>query len=178
MLKWRKNIIWVLAVVFLSIAGYALYVKAQGNFHPITPGEAYRSGQLDGDQLAHYVSLYNIKSILNLRGKHSGTDWYEEELAASVKLNLMHYDITLSATHELTGDEARQLVDIFKTAPRPILIHCAAGADRSGLAAAMWKVVVDGEPKAEAIKQLSILYGHIALSETHAMNDFFKKWKP
>jgi undecaprenyl-diphosphatase len=168
----------VLAAVVLLLAGYVLAVNLQGNFHPITPGEAYRSGQPDDHMLAQYKEQYKIKSVLNLRGSHPGESWYEEELAASTRLNLVHYDVSLSASSELKDAEVRQLMDIFRTAPRPILIHCQAGADRSGLVAAMWKVAVNKMPKAEARKQLSLWYGHLAVGEKRAMDSFFEKWNP
>jgi len=174
----RSYSIWILAVILLSAAGYIVSVRVQGNFHPITPGEAYRSAQPDGDDLAGYVKKYGIRSVLNLRGQHVGEGWYDEELAASAKLGLQHYDIALSASHELSGADVGQLLEIFKTAPRPLLIHCQAGADRSGLAAAMWKVVVDKDPKGVASKQLSLRYGHVPFGETQAMDRFFERWNP
>jgi protein tyrosine/serine phosphatase len=178
MLKRLRNTGVVLAVAILIMAGYVLAVNIQGNFHPITPGEAYRSGQLNSNKLARCVEQYKIKSVLNLRGSHPGEDWYEDELAASSKLQLVHYDISLSASHELTEADVRKLIGIFKTAPRPVLIHCQAGADRSGLVAAMWQVVVDKVSKAEAKKQLSLWYGHIAIGEKRAMDNSFEKWNP
>ncbi len=178
MVKRLKYIGAALGAAVLVLAAYIITVNLQGNFHPITPGEAYRSGQPDDRQLAQYADQYKIKSVLNLRGSHPGEKWYEDELVASSRLSLVHYDVSLSATHELTADEVRQIIEIFKAAPRPILIHCQAGADRSGLVAAMWKVVVDGKPKAEAKKQLSLKYGHIAFGEKRAMDDFFEKWNP
>jgi undecaprenyl-diphosphatase len=42
----------------------------------------------------------------------------------------------------------------------------------------MWKVIVDKEPKSEAAKELSILYGHIPIGKTIAMDHFFEKWNP
>ncbi len=51
-------------------------------------------------------------------------------------------------------------------------------ADRSGLVAAMWKVIVDREPKSEAGKQLSILYGHLPMGKATAMDRFFERWRP
>ena len=121
---------------------------------------------------------YNIKSILNLRGSNLGHEWYKEEMRASSDLRIAHYDIALSATHELTSDEVAKIIVIFKTAPRPLLLHCKAGADRSGLVAAMWKVIIDHEPKSEAGRQLSILFGHIPIGGTLAMDRFFDSWTP
>lgn len=173
-----KFVIAALVLISLLTAGYFLYMEEQGNFHPITEGEAYRSAQLDRDELDYYIKKYNIKSIINLRGRNLDEPWYREEIKVSAERKIAHYDLPLSATREPSEEYVRQLMEIFKYAPRPVLIHCQAGADRSGLAAAMWKVVVDKKPKLEAKKQLSILYGHIPIGKTSAMDSFFEKWNP
>jgi len=177
----RRLRIVIAAVVLLMLlpAGYfGVYMPVQGNFHPITPGEAYRSAKLDREKLEHYIKKYNIKSIVNLIGEDPRKPWYQEELQVSAEHNVKHYDITLSATQEPTDDDVRKLVEIFQHAPRPVLIHCKGGSDRSGLAAAMWKVIIDKEPKSEARKQLSILYGHLPIGKTSAMDHFFEQWEP
>jgi protein tyrosine/serine phosphatase len=151
-------------------------MEEQGNFYPITDNEAYRSAQLDRDELDYYIKKYNIKSIINLRGRHLDEPWYREEIKVSAERKVAHYDLPISATREPSEEDVRKLMEMFKHAPRPVLIHCQAGADRSGLAAAIWKVVVDKESKLEANKQLSILYGHIPIGKTSAMDSFFQKW--
>src|SRR5262245_53973378 len=77
-----------------------LYVEEQGNFHSITPGEAYRSAQLDRDELEYYIQKYKIKSVLNLRGEAADAVWYQEETIVSSEQNVNHYDIALSASKE------------------------------------------------------------------------------
>jgi hypothetical protein len=42
----------------------------------------------------------------------------------------------------------------------------------------MWKVIVDKEPKSEAKKQLSLLFGHLPIGKTAAMDKFFHNWNP
>jgi undecaprenyl-diphosphatase len=167
-----------LLLTVLLTGGYISYILATGNFHPITPGEAYRSAQLDRDELEYYIKKYNIRSIVNLRGKNLNKPWYREEAKVSAEFHVAHYDISLSASREPSDENVNKLMEIFKAAPRPVLIHCQAGADRSGLVAAMWKVVVDKEPKSEAKEQLSILYWHIPIGKTSAMDRFFEKWNP
>jgi undecaprenyl-diphosphatase len=167
-----------LSLLLILTGSYFLYMEEQGNFHPITSGEAYRSAQLDRDELEYYIKEYQIKSILNLRGQHPGASWYLEELSVSAEQNVKHYDVGLSDSQEPAGEAVQKLIEIFRSAPRPILIHCKAGADRSGVVAAMWKVIVDQEPKSEAVKQLSILYGHLPIGKTTAMDRFFQNWDP
>lgn len=178
MIRKPKNFIIVLTLLLLLPAIYFWYVTERGNFHPITQGEAYRSAQLNRDELAYYIKQYNIKSVLNLRGENLSSSWYKEEKVACAKHNVTHFDISLSAYREPDNAEVNKLIKVFKFAPRPILIHCQAGADRSGLAAAMWKVVVDGAPKSEAAKQLSFLYGHIPIGKTSALDHFLQNWDP
>ncbi len=175
-----KYRIAVLTFVFLllSTASYFFYIKEQGNFHPITPCEAYRSAQLDRDELEYYINKYNIKSIINLRGEHPDEPWYKEEKEVCSMHKIQHYSIPLSSSREPDEAVIRQLIEIFKNAQRPVLIHCQAGADRSGLAAAIWKVVVDKEQKSVAEKQLSIFYGHLLIGKTTAMDRFFYNWTP
>ena len=168
-------------MVLLPLSGavtYALYAAAQGNFHQITEGEAYRSAQLDGDELEECINNYHIKSILNLRGKAADEKWYAEEMKVSAKHGVTHYDLFLSAYSQPTPEMTRALMALLKAAPRPILIHCQAGADRSGLVAAMWKVIVDRESKMAAASQLSILYGHLPIGPASAMDRFFENWRP
>jgi len=177
----RRVRIFIAALVLLMLppAGYfGVYMRVQGNFHAITPGEAYRSAKLDSGKLEHYIKKYNIRSIVNLIGEDPRKAWYQEELRVSAKHKIRHYDLTLSATEPPSKEATRRLVWIFRTAPRPVLIHCKGGSDRSGLAAAMWKVYVDKEPKSKARKQLSILYGHFPFGETSAMDRFFEHLDP
>jgi protein tyrosine/serine phosphatase len=173
-----KLFITTTTLLLLLSASYFVYTEKQVNFHAITEGKAYRSAQMDRDELEYYIKKYNIKSILNLRGENPDASWYREELEVSAKQNVKHYDIALSASREPTDKDVQRLMKIFKSAPRPILIHCKGGADRSGLVAAMWKVIVDKQPKSEAGKQLSILYGHNPIGKTSAMDHFFENWKP
>ncbi len=136
----RKNAFrkWFIipALPLLLVVSYILYLTATGNFHAITPGEAYRSAQLGSTNLEYYIKKYGIRSVLNLRGRNADKAWYVSEIKTCSKLGIEHYDVSLSALHEPSPPQVRQLLEIFKSAPRPVLIHCQSGADRSGLVAA------------------------------------------
>jgi protein tyrosine/serine phosphatase len=175
--KWKWIFVSISILLFLG-ATYAVYMEEWSNFHAITPGKAYRSGETDRDELEYYVAKYNIKSILNLQGIRASDQHYRDEIAVCRERDLAHYDLQLSADKEPSRDTIDQLICIFKVAPRPILIHCKAGSDRAGLAAAIWKVVVDGESKRLAAEHLCLRYGHLPFGSATAMDDFFADWQP
>ena len=172
-----KIIIAIFVLLLLFSAGY-LFIEKYDNFYPITQGEAYRSAQLDRDELIYYIKKYNIKSIINLRGDDITAPWYREEKQVSEEHHVKLYDLSLSAIREPTEEEIRTLIMLFNRIPRPVLIHCRAGSDRTGLAAAMWKVVVDKEPKSEAEKQLSLVFGHFPIGKSAVLDRFFQNWNP
>jgi protein tyrosine/serine phosphatase len=170
-------IIIPISLLFLLIS-YVLYFEEQGNFHMITPGEAYRSGQLNGDELKYYIKKYNIKSVFSLRGGNANADWYREETKICIDNRVAYYSIALSARHEPSEKDIKEITEIFSSAPRPVLIHCKGGADRTGLVAAMWKVIIDKEPKSEARNQLSPMFFHFSIGKTASLDRFFEKWQP
>ncbi len=174
--KLMKSGALLLSIVAV-IGGVCLwYLEEQGNFHAITPGEAYRSAQLDRDELEHYIRKYKIRSVINLLGKDEKAKWYREEICTCKELKVAHYDVKLPSQSAPSEAKIGKLISIFKTAPRPVLIHCKAGADRSGLAAAIWLVEIDSIPPSRARKELSIRYGHIPVGATHALDRFFENW--
>ncbi len=173
-----KFIAAFLLSLLILVAGYYLYMEEQGNFHAITLREAYRSAQLDRDELTYYLKKYRIRSILNLRGSHPEASWYRDEMEISAENNVVHFDIPLSASSAPKSEYIREMVSIFRTAPRPILMHCQGGADRSGLAAAIWEVIVDGRSKKDAAGQLSLRYGHLPIGPTTVLDKFFERWDP
>jgi protein tyrosine/serine phosphatase len=70
-----------------------------------------------------------------------------------------------------------KIVQMMKDAPKPLLIHCKAGADRTSLASALYLHAVKNDKNAE--KQISILYGHFPWlgSKTGAMDRSFEKYQ-
>ncbi len=173
-----RNICWILGAALVLCLARFWYLEEQGNFRTITPGEAYRSAQMDRDELERYIGRYAIRSVINLQGRHDNQGWYTEEIAVCRETKVRHYDLSLSTDRAPTEGEIKALLDIFETAPRPVIIHCQAGADRAGLAAALWKIVVDGAPRSEARKQMSVFLGHVPVGPTRALDEFIETWSP
>jgi undecaprenyl-diphosphatase len=159
-----------------SIGSYWGVVQYYGNFHTVSQGALYRSAQLDKDELEEAVRDRGIRAVLNLRGAHPGESWYDDEVAASKALGVAHFDYGLSAYRMLTDGQISDVLGIIRRAPKPLLVHCKSGADRTGLVSALYRFAVEGKNAEEAEQQLTLLYGHFPYltSRTRAMDDSFQ----
>jgi protein tyrosine/serine phosphatase len=157
---------------------YWLDLQVEGNFHAVVDRQIYRSRQLSPGQLATLVQRYKIRSVLNLRGANKGDRWYQDEIRTSDRLDVRHYDYGLSSGRDVSPSDLDWILEIIRNAPKPILIHCKFGADRTALVAAAYLYAVAGKDAAEAARQLSVRYGHFPYlwSRTGAMDRSFWRY--
>lgn len=171
--SWLRRLGALFLVMLAAGGGYFGFLALNGNFHTVIAGELYRSAQPTPDQLERYVKQYGIRTIVNLRGEN-GQAWYADEVATARKFDLRHIDFRMSAYKQLSRAEADKLVTLLKDAPKPILVHCLSGADRTGLVSVIYSNQVAGLPEAQSERQLSILFGHIGIpviSAAYAMDE-------
>ncbi len=164
---WARRILrggLALAVVAVAgLCGYLSYLAVTGNFHPVVANEVYRSAQVSAEDIAAYQSDYGIRSILNLRGAAPGEAWYDEEVAASAALGVTHVDFAMNASVQVSEAEAGRLIALMRAMPKPLLVHCRHGSDRTGLAMSLYLAAISGADEATAEGQLSLWYGHFAV---------------
>lgn len=173
---WTLRIVSVIAISVLALAAYLGFQQYTGNFHPVVAGEVYRSAQMKGSQLSDYTAEVGLKSVLNLRGAAPGEDWYEAEVSESARLGLTHADFALSASREVTNEEAVQLIALMRSLPKPMLIHCKQGADRTGLLAALYLASIKGVDVDTADDALSLAYGHFSVPYLSAAYPMDESW--
>jgi len=177
----RRLVAAVLAIILgpaLGLGAYLGGLQLVGNIHTIEPNVAYRSAELGRSRLESVIEQYSIKSIISLVSPAPDRSWYRDELAVTNAKGVERYELPLSANEELTSDQLRILLSLLKIAPKPVLIHCKNGADRSGLAAAILKYAFLSRSVGEAKNQLSLRYGHFPYfwSETGAMDSSFDRF--
>lgn len=163
--------------VLVALGGYLGWRQWTGNFATVVAGEVYRSNQPTPDRLAAYVADHGIRTVLNLRGASPGADWYEAERKAAADLGLTLIDLPLSAGRELTRDQAETLLATLRDAPKPLLIHCRSGSDRTGLAAVVYQAMVARIDEETAERQLSIRYGHFSVPVLSAAWPMDESWE-
>lgn len=175
-----RGVTLALSPFALIATGFYAHMLWTSNFHPVVAGEVYRSSQPSASTITELQKQYGIKTIINLRGNNTGHAWYDSEVAQAKELNIDHIDFRMSSAHELTQAQAAQLVEIMRDAPKPLLIHCQAGSDRTGLASALYLAAIAKTGEAIAESQMSIIYGHLPFSFTraYAMDRTFEKLEP
>ncbi len=157
----RRLLLGVLLVALAATAGYYVVVRwVNGNFHAVVPGEVYRSAQPSPEQLEEWTREHRLRTVVNLRGS-TPKDYHRAEAAAAERLGLRLINVRLTATDLPSTIELGKLIDALETAPRPMLIHCRDGADRTGLASVLAALAVGGDSYAEAREQLSLKYFHL-----------------
>jgi protein tyrosine/serine phosphatase len=171
----RSLSIAMIATLALACSGYWLALTITGNFHAVVPGSVYRSAQPSEAALGRYVKDHGIRSVLNLRGAQPGKQWYDSEAAMSQRLGLTHIDFAMADDKPLSWSDTFSLISLMREAPKPMLIHCRSGSNRTSLAAAIYLAAIAGDTFADAESQLSPRYGYVTLPflENHAMRESF-----
>ena len=159
----KKIIIPVLVVLFVI-----MYIEVFGNFYKIT-NDVYRSGQLNNLNMAYYLKTYNIKTVLNLRGK-STKDYYKDEKRITKENNVDLVNFKMSSGKFYDFNQTSTLVELIKNAKKPLLIHCIGGADRTSLASALYQYAILNSSVEKAKEEFSWYYGHLPIIRPHVLN--------
>ncbi len=175
--KRSRILLFIALLICLLVSVYIIYMEEFSNFHTVKENELYRSAAMDMDELEYFLPQYNIKTIINLRGKPRNDYHVTDEIKIVNRLNLEYYELDFASTKAPSKTDIEMLLSAFEKAKKPILIHCEAGSDRTGLACAIWKLCVEKDSKENSFRQLSIMYGHIPFGETSVLDDFFKEYQ-
>jgi protein tyrosine phosphatase (PTP) superfamily phosphohydrolase (DUF442 family) len=151
---------YVFAVAVLALANLACYLGE--NFHTVVNDKVYRSAQLGSDSLESHITREGVRSVINLRGSNPGREWYQQECAVAMRNGVRHFDVPIDSDFAPSGQELIDLVRVLKSCPKPVLMHCQSGIDRSGVAAAISVLLLDPEGSLDkALDQLSLRFGHM-----------------
>ncbi len=115
------------------------------NLHKVSD-QLYRSAQPTAAGLRNLKNL-GIKTIVNLRSFHSDRD----EIGDT---GLAYEHIYVKAWHPEEEDIVRFLQIVTDPQRTPVLVHCQHGADRTGTMVALYRIVVQGWTREEALREM------------------------
>lgn len=121
------------------------------NYGTVIDGQVYRSKTLSPLVLETLIDEKKIKTILNLREDHGF--WYNLERAVADKKGVELVTVTLDGNKLPTREQLKKIYDVLiDPEKRAVLIHCIAGADRTGMIAAFC-TLINGKSLEEALAQ-------------------------
>ncbi|UCD27941.1 MAG: tyrosine-protein phosphatase [Planctomycetota bacterium] len=138
--------------MFLGVVPY--------NFHVIEEGQAYRSGQPTPETLTSTIETFGIRTVVNLRGYNPDKEWYDAEAAVCEAMGVTLANHAVSKQSLPSAELLSAIINTLQTADYPILIHCQGGANRTGAISAIYRILILGHDKADAMAELSPLYLH------------------
>ena len=115
------------------------------NLHKVSD-TLYRSAQ-PTDVGMQGLQKLGIKTVVNLRSFHSDRDEMHDT-------NLEQEHIYMKTWHPELEDVERFLQIVTDPQRQPVLVHCQHGADRTGAMCAIYRIVVEGWTKEEAIREM------------------------
>ena len=126
---------------------WAQPVGSQYNLHQMTP-TLYRSA-LPDERALPLLQTLKIATVINFLPE-SDAQWLQssdiKQVQLSYRTNHVDDSDVLAAIRAIQAAEA----------DGPVLMHCKHGADRTGLMAAMYRVVVQGWSKEDALNEMTL----------------------
>jgi hypothetical protein len=166
------------AGLLLAAGLHAGYVALWHNFFTVIPGRVYRCAQPPASDLERLIRAYGIGTVFNLRGRQPDL-WYQEECAAARRGNAVVEDLCLRASRLPPAGDLAAVVAVLDGARYPILIHCASGADRTGLVSAVAILLQPDGTLEKARRQLGVRYNHVPAWSGASMDevlDLYAEW--
>jgi tyrosine-protein phosphatase SIW14 len=116
------------------------------NFYRVN-ADIYRSAQPEVKDLSAIKAL-GIRSVISLREHHDDPKEF-----ASAGLELYHYPMNAG---KVSTDDLIAVLKLIWTAPKPVLVHCQYGSDRTGFIMAGYRCAVMGWDVQESIRELRL----------------------
>lgn len=110
------------------------------NFHWVAPGEASRAAQAWAGGVGPFLEKRGIKAVINLRGRNDDLSWWKNETAAAGARGIAHLDAMLDSRKLPTKAMLVRLMQCFDEAPKPFLLKCSGGQDRTSFASALYLI--------------------------------------
>lgn len=160
------------------------------NFHTVIEGQLYRGARVTQKNEYEYLAKIGIKTIINLQGgdtaisaieggEKSNDIWTEQMILNNFSIEQISKP--LNSFEGVTDAEKKSIEDVLNIfsdpAKQPVYVHCAHGADRTGLVIALYMVTHEHMSPKEAIRQMR-KNGHnfFHFLFTNAMDRYYWKY--
>ena len=144
---------WLFVAGLVIVVGLAIwawfgvirYQIIPKRFGVVEQGRIYRSGQISAPLIKKILTKYNIRVIIDLTSADPNDHDKQAEKQAAAELNIKVFRFSMSGNG--TGDVNDYVTAVAAIANAekqnlPVLVHCAAGAQRTGGIIAAYQLLV------------------------------------
>ncbi len=158
----------------MLLLDHGVFRLAYLNKHPVGSGIIWRSAQPTPHQFA-WFKRQGVRTVISLRGGREHGSWpLQREACERQGLKLVEF--VMRSREAPSRETVLAARDFFAGVEYPAVMHCKSGADRAGLAAALFLILHEGVPVREAARQLSPRFGHWRFAKTGILDAFFARY--
>lgn len=151
----RRRYGWIAIALIAIVAGVAgVYWQdlrdryfVPRNFSAVEPHRIFRSGQISRQLLREALVTHQIKTIVFMSEDKPGQLDVAAERAIAAELGIERFNFPLGGDgvgNPLRYADAIEVIARCDRAGTPVLVHCHTGAQRTGGAIALYRVLVQG----------------------------------
>lgn len=118
--------------------------RLPNNFYKVSD-DLFRSQQPTAKEM-QYLNQLGFKTVVNLRRWHSDQSEINDTQLTELSIKMR--------AGKIEDDKIISTLKAIQRSPKPILIHCWHGSDRTGVIVAMYRLVFQNWSKAQAIDEL------------------------
>lgn len=137
------------------------------NFHWVVPGECARAAQAWAGGVGPFLEKRGVKALINLRGRNDDLSWWKNETGAVQARGIAHLDAMLDSRKLPTKPMLERLIEAFDQAPKPFVLKCSGGQDRTSFAAALYLVHRQGWAAMDAARAQYARFPYLHFPKKH-----------
>ncbi len=156
------HIVLVVLAVLMVAGGISWWSRNKYEYVPkrfgvVVPGKIYRSGQLTERMLRKTLPKHGVTTIVDLQLNDFQDELLQGEMRFAAENGIRHFRFGLGG--DGTGDVDRYvdavatLIECERT-NQPVLVHCAAGTQRTGGTVACYRLLVEGADPEAVVAEL------------------------
>jgi hypothetical protein len=127
-------------------------------FGTVVPGKVFRSGQISKFLIASVIDQHNLGTIIDLNGldPHDADQRAELEVSEAKGVRHLRFPLRGDATGQIDRYAgAVQAIVESEHEGRPVLVHCAAGSQRTGACVSFYRLLVRHDPPESVYRELA-----------------------
>jgi protein tyrosine/serine phosphatase len=145
-----KRLATLASVLLLSIAAFYAVdfalnemrrARLPKNFSVVKPGALYRGGQMSQEHFERVIAEHGIRTVICMNPGEAAFD----ESAVAASLGARYEPLPMPGSGQGAPEQFHRALELLADpSHRPALVHCNAGAYRTGAMVALYRLLFDG----------------------------------